>query len=67
MANPFDHPARRIARAKKHIEDLHAAIQAFLESHPYMTVVDTDPDTGNKIHKVKLTQEMPGGLHDLAV
>ncbi len=43
------------------------AIRTFLQKHPYTRIVDTDPETGNKIHKVRLADPVPDGLNDRAV
>lgn len=66
MRDPFRDPKRRVASAKNKIKDLDAGVQTFLAKKPYATVVDTDPDTGNKAHKVKLTEAFPDALLDLA-
>jgi hypothetical protein len=66
MRDPFRDPKRRIASAKNKIKDLDAGVQAFLAKKPYARVVDTDPDTGNKTHKVKLVLAFPDDLLDLA-
>lgn len=67
MVDIFMDPLRRVARAKKHITDLDAGIQDFLSQQPYSRVIETDPNTGYEIHKVKLTAPFPDALLDQAV
>lgn len=62
MARLFDDPKRRIARAKEHIDDIETGITEFLKSQPYTRVIETDPQTRNKIHKIKLTENIPDVL-----
>jgi hypothetical protein len=49
----------KIKRAKYHICDLESQIQRFLDNEPYGTSVDNDPQTGENVHRVKLSAEIP--------
>lgn len=62
MTDLFSNPKRRVARAKEHIDDLESGIKEFLRSQPYGRRVDVDPETGNKAHKVALTEPLPDRL-----
>jgi hypothetical protein len=42
----------KVSRAKKHIDDLEAAIIAFHETKPYAVVVEDDPQTGKRVAKI---------------
>jgi hypothetical protein len=67
MADPFSQPQRRIARAKEHIDELDEGIKLLLAKHPYTVLVETDPKTGNKVHKLKLTESIPPRLRSIAI
>ena len=65
-ADPFESSRRKIARAKEHFADLKRKIQDFERIHPYESVVELHPDEPNhKVHKVKLTQALPGAIADV--
>lgn len=66
MRDPFASPKRRIARAKKHIDDFDARMKAFFETDPYAHVTEADPNGAENLHKVKLTKPIPGELGDIA-
>ncbi|MDP2294709.1 MAG: hypothetical protein Q8M24_04515 [Pseudolabrys sp.] len=66
MVDYFSDPRRRLARAKENIANLNAGIRAFTSKNPYSNIIDVDPQTQNKIHKVVLTDPIPDELFDLA-
>ena len=41
--------------------------RAFLHSQPYLQFVDVDPDTGDRMLKIKLSRPVPPALSDLGV
>jgi hypothetical protein len=66
MADLFERPKGRIARAKVHLGTFEAEMDAFFATNPYRKVVEPDPDTGGNAHKVKLAGPLPSVLTDLA-
>lgn len=66
MSDPFHSSKYSLARAKQHISDLQRQIVEFFNTHPYAEIVEIDPDTGEKVHKFKLTKPMPVALPGLA-
>ena len=65
MTDIFNSPKRRIARAKKHFNDLVVEVDTFVKSNPCANVVDDDGT--NCTHKFKLVKPLPNDLSDLAV
>src|SRR5271168_1049773 len=59
MADPFESSRLKIARAKRHISELDASEQRFLKGKCKGLVVEVDPATGNKLHKVKFSNSVP--------
>ena len=49
-----------MGNARDHINDLEARIKAFFDRKPYTRVVDYDRDTGQDVHKIRLTARLPG-------
>lgn len=62
----FADPQRRLTRAKSHIESFQIGMRQYLGEKPYARVVETEPDTGNLIHKIVCTAPIPVELFDLA-
>ena len=60
MTDHFDSPKEVLSNARDHINDLHARINAFFERKPYAPVIDYDHDTGQDVHKIRLTAKLPG-------
>jgi hypothetical protein len=57
--DPFDSPREVLNNARDHINDLEARIKTFFDRRPYARVVDYDRDTGQDVHKVRLTARLP--------
>lgn len=66
MSHFFDTSKYSIARAKHHISDFERQSCEFFATDPYSRVVEVEPDTREKIHKVKLTKPMPVALPAIA-
>ena len=66
MSHFFDSSKYVISRAKHHISDFERQNVEFFATNPYSQVVEIDPDTGDKIHKVKLIKPMPIALPGIA-
>jgi hypothetical protein len=49
----------KIERAKKHIHDLETAMQAFRDSKPYGSIIEDDPQSGDKVHRLKIFADTP--------
>lgn len=59
MPDPFDSPKLLVSHAREQIEDAAARMRAFFNAKPYARVVDVDPDTGQEVHKIRLTTDLP--------
>lgn len=66
MIDCFDSPKEVLSRARDHIEDLNARVQAFFDRKPYARVVDYDRETGQDVHKIRLTAQLPGKIAAVA-
>jgi hypothetical protein len=55
-----------VERAKHHVLDLERQASEFLSSHAYTHVVEIDPNTSQKVYKLKLTKPMPVALSGIA-
>lgn len=49
----------KVERAKKHVRDLEALVEGFFESSPYEIVVQDQPDTGDRVFRVKILHQPP--------
>jgi|GEM_PF-1631132 len=52
--------------AKTGITDLNRDIRAYYAHEPYTRRVDVDPDTGEHVHKIVLTEPVPGEIEEMA-
>ena len=66
MSDPFYSSKYSITRAKHHISDFERQIVEFDNTNPYIFIIDTDADTSEQIHKVKLVKPMPDALPAIA-
>lgn len=66
MSDPFESPDEVLRRAREHIDDLASRIKSFFDRAPYVYFVDYDKDTGQDVHKVRLTAKLPGSLATVA-
>ena len=65
--SPFESARRKIARAKKHLDDLTREIRTFVESGAYEQVKEDDPNRpGYTLHKIKLIKAIPISIEDSA-
>jgi hypothetical protein len=64
--DPFYSPERRLARAKKHVENLKRHLSRFEDSKPYKRLVQPDADGIHETHKIKFTKRIPTACDDLA-
>jgi hypothetical protein len=49
----------KIERAKEHVHNLEAAVQAFRDSNPYGFRIEDDLKTGDKIHRIHIQSQTP--------
>src|SRR5436190_12345909 len=70
MADIFSSPRQMLRNAKRHLANLEIEINRFGEEKPWAYVIEDDPDTPTKIHKVKFTKQLseflPGIVFDCA-
>lgn len=66
MTDPFRIPKRRIAHAKKCIDDMGRESTAFMETNPYARVVEHDADGTSQLYKIKLIKPLPEAIEDAA-
>jgi len=56
----------KIERAKKHVGDLEASVQGFIQSNPYEVIRHDEPDTGDWVFKVRVLRQPPLELSAIA-
>ena len=61
----FESPRLEIERARELVDEVKAGIKAFFDRRPYAKVVDFDDETGQQVHKVRLTAKLPGRIKTL--
>lgn len=66
MDDPFISPKEVLSRARDHINDLYARIEAFFEAKPYTRHIDFDHETGQDVYKIKITEPLPRVLSTIA-
>jgi len=49
----------KVDRAKHHFRDLQARYERFQEDHPYRAVAYYEPDTGDLVHRVEVSDQPP--------
>jgi hypothetical protein len=59
MRNPLESSRLKVERAKHHIQDLDVVLMRFRTEHPHEIVIETEPDTGYKLHKFRLCKPAP--------
>ena len=64
--DPFGSPKLLLSNARKHIDNLNAAGNAFAETKPYASVCELDAETGEYVYKIRVTAPMPGNFALLA-
>lgn len=58
----FVGPKLKVERAKKHIAELEAAIEAFHSTYPYRVTQNEDPQTGEFVVRVQVEKVVPDAL-----
>lgn len=58
MTDIFHSAKLRLSRANEHIFSLEKKINAFIETEPYILVVESDPSGVNQLHKIKFTKPL---------
>lgn len=53
----------KIEGAKAQIKNLHASVKAFQERKPYTFGEEVDPQTGEKLYKVRLAENLPASFY----
>ncbi|MGI8545698.1 MAG: hypothetical protein ACR2MD_19755 [Aridibacter sp.] len=66
MSDIFHSSKYCIERAKHHLSDFERQIAEFFKTNPYCLVVETNPNTSEKIQKVKLVKPLPVALPGIA-
>ncbi|MDQ3648965.1 MAG: hypothetical protein M3458_01545 [Acidobacteriota bacterium] len=66
MSDIFHSSKYTLARAKHHIHDFERQVAEFFDTNPYRTVIETDPNTAEEVHKFKLIKPMPVALPGIA-
>jgi hypothetical protein len=63
MADPLESARLKLARGKKHVDDLKAELRAFNDTHPYEKVIEPNLEAFGQVHlKVKLTKPIPKSI-----
>jgi hypothetical protein len=57
--NRLTGPHIKVERAKEHARQLQSEIEAFLARKPYQLIVESDPDSGDNIYRVKVSEQPP--------
>jgi hypothetical protein len=52
----------KIERSNQHIKDLETAMRAFRDQNPYGFRIESDPQTGDEIHRVEIRRDTPISL-----
>ena len=52
----------KIERAKEHIAQLEAAVEAFRETKPYTVIGEPEPETGKIVFRVKISADPPARI-----
>jgi len=52
-------PRIKVERAKEHALQLQSEIEAFLDRKPYQLIVESEPKSGDKIYRVKVSEQPP--------
>ena len=58
----FEGAQLKIERAKSHVRDLEAEINAFHNRNPYVVVAEDDPKTGDQNFRLRIREEVPACL-----
>lgn len=64
--DPLASPLAKLGRARKHLNDLHAEIQAFFATGPYVVRTRRDPTTRRLVYYVHSVRPTPAQLADIA-
>jgi hypothetical protein len=62
MAEFFDSPRLTFIRAQHHIRDLNTVIGDFVNNKPWTYFVDEEPQSGQHVYKIRLTEPVPNML-----
>jgi hypothetical protein len=67
MADPFDSPRRKLARAKKHVVNLEREIGQFVKTTTYERFSESHADKPFlTVHKIRMSKPIPDGLSEIA-
>lgn len=64
--DPFQSSRESVDWAKNHITNLESQAVAFFNTNPYSRIVEIDPNTAEKVHKVRLVKPLPVALSHIA-
>ena len=67
MIRPFVSPLQRISMAKKSVRYFESASGRFFSKNPYEQVEETNPQGTGKVHKIRMTRQLPDTLTDHTV
>lgn len=65
MLDHFESPKSLVSHAREEITNLDARLAEFFGKHPYARIIDIDRDTGEKVHKFRLTAKLPGKVSNI--
>lgn len=66
MSDIFHSSKSCINRAKYHLYDFNRQLNSFMNTNPCVSFIETDPNTAEEIHKIKLTKPLPTVLSNIA-
>jgi hypothetical protein len=56
----------KLDRAKEHIEEFQRRVRAFFATDPYRQIVEIDPQTRERVTKIKMVKQMPSTVKMIA-
>lgn len=59
VSNHFDSARALLRRGREQTVEAHRLFDTFFRGKPYTKVIDLDPQTGDQLHKFRLTSEIP--------
>jgi hypothetical protein len=59
MADVFYSSRLTLVHAQQHIQNFNVLVNDFVDGQPWAQVTETDSDTGEHIHKIKFTRQLP--------
>ena len=60
QSSPFTGAHNKLARARRHLDEIRAAIAAFFATQPYEIMREEETSTGDLVYRLRIHQEVPG-------